>query len=83
MCNGCNNTAATGWTNRLSTSHSHIVGSILRDYTFTLRAHCVAASITYHPRARNQLAYDSSQQWYLTDSSLISHFNLVYPQWLS
>ena len=81
--NRCNNTATMGWADQLSTSRFYIMGALLCSCAFTLWIVPVTMSNIYQPRAQNHLNYDNSQRWDLTYSTLLSHFNLAYPQLLS
>ena len=58
-CNGCDNTAVTGWTNCITTPRSDVTGDLLCASAAILHTNRVTASIVFHPEKRNLLADDA------------------------
>ena len=71
------------WTRTGSTTTTRVPAHLLRLFGIHQRFHRYIPRHDYVPGKLNPLADDSSRMFHLTDSALLSHFNLSYPQPLS
>jgi hypothetical protein len=74
------NTAAVWWQRKGSTTTTKAADYLLRLQSLHQRHHGYVPTQDYLPGPSNSMADDCSRLWHLSDSALLSHFNLHYPQ---
>jgi hypothetical protein len=79
----CDNTPAVFWSRKGSTTTLTAPAYLLRLSSLHQRFHRYRPEISHIPGVVNQMADDCSRLWHLSDSQLLAHFNLHYPQPLS
>ena len=76
----CDNTPAVFWQRKGSTTTTGPAAYLLRVGALHQRHHKYLPKIEYLPGPLNVMADDASRRWDLTDDSLLTHFNVCYPQ---
>lgn len=74
------NIPAVVWHHKHSTTTTGPAAYLLRLNSIHQRHYRYLAKADYIPGPVNQMADDCSRLWHLTDSQLVDHFNLTYPQ---
>jgi hypothetical protein len=74
------NRAAQCWATKGSATATTARAYLLRLGALHQRAHRYVARHHYIPGPANAMADDASRLWHLSDSALLTHFNLHYPQ---
>ena len=77
---GSDNTANVYWQRKGSTTTTGPAAYLLRDQALHQRYHRYVPQHDYVPGTANTMADDCSRLWHLSDSHLLAHFNLTYPQ---
>jgi hypothetical protein len=77
------NTPAVFWSRKGSTTTMKAPAFLLRLSSLHQRFHRYHPEISHIPGVVNKMADDCSRLWHLSDSQLLAHFNLHYPQALS
>jgi hypothetical protein len=78
--NSSENVATVWWQRKGATSATGPAARLLRLQALHQRHHRYVPTFDYIPGPANAMADDCSRLWNLTDSQLLVHFNLVYPQ---
>jgi hypothetical protein len=78
--NSSENVATVWWQRKGATSTTGPAARLLRLQALHQRHHRYVTTFDYIPGPANAMADDCSRLWNLTDSQLLAHFNLVYPQ---
>lgn len=68
------------WHHKDSTTTTGPAAYLLRLNSIHQRHFRYVSKADYIPGPANQMADDCSRLWYLTDSQLLAHFNVTYPQ---
>jgi len=76
------NMAAIHWLRRGSVTTTKAAAYLLRLHALHQRHHRYTTTYDYIPGPINAMADDCSHLWQLSDTALIAHFNLLYPQTL-
>ena len=74
------NRAAVAWATKGSATSLAARSHLLHMNALHQRAHRYVARHHYIPGPVNLMADDASQRWDLSDTALLTHFNLHYPQ---
>jgi len=74
------NLAAIHWLRRGSVTTTAAAAYLLRLQALHRRHHRYNATYDYLPGKLNTMADDCSRLWHLSDTDLLTHFNLHYPQ---
>jgi hypothetical protein len=80
VATGSDNTPTVAWQQKGSTTTVSAPAYLLRLQALHQRFHRYYASSFFIPGKLNAMADDCSQLWHLSDSALLTHFNLHYPQ---
>jgi hypothetical protein len=79
----CDNTPAVFWSRKGSTTTLKAPAYLLRLASLHQRFHRYCPEYSHIPGVANKMADDCSRLWHLSDSQLLAHFNVHYPQPLS
>lgn len=74
------NTPAAAWQSKGSTTTTGPAAYLLRLQALHQRQYRYAVRVSHIPGPANSMADDCSRLWHLTDSDLLAHFALHYPQ---
>lgn len=74
------NTPALAWQTKGSTTTTGVPAYLLRAQALHQRHHRYLPRLNHIPGLRNQMADDCSRLWHLSDTELLTHFHLTYPQ---
>jgi hypothetical protein len=76
------NTPTLSWAGRGSVSTDSVAAYLLRLHALHQRFHRYISRHSHIPGIVNKMADDLSRLWHLTDSEILAHFELHYPQTL-
>jgi hypothetical protein len=74
------NTVTMYWQRKRATSTTGPASRLLRIQSLHQRHHPYVPSFDYIPGGANDMSDNSSRRWDLTDTQLLAHFDLVFPQ---
>jgi hypothetical protein len=76
----CDNTPAVAWRTKGSTTTTKPAADLLRLASFIRREQRCHHRISHISGDDNRMSDDASRRWDLDDTSLLTHFNRLYPQ---